>query len=71
MVKERIDMNVCPNRIPSQIHAYTHMDRHTKLDLLLKVEIVMSQVLFIGNCLRWKSFVVAELNFNLLENFRG
>ena len=26
---------------------------------------------YIANCSRWKSFMVAELNFNLLENFHG
>ena len=31
----------------------------------------MQRLPYIANCLRWKNFVVADLNFNLLENFHS
>ena len=61
--------------------AHTYIPTHTDKIIFKRPGICQPQagacfvnpslLTYIANCSRWKSFVVAELNFNSLENFYG
>ena len=39
--------------------------------VIISVIVIITLMIYIANHLRWKSFTVAELNYNLLENIHG